>query len=469
MGEDMNWKDRFSDLILERGQRYYETDRVKEVVEEEDGCFFAKVRGSKTYLVALFVNEDNGKIMDMDCNCPYALEGHNCKHMAAVLFEIEDEYCEGDFEMNPDIGAMRSRVLRTPTVKEPEKITYLEKLEDIIDDGFFDTEEKYSYLEEDTLLRKLMITPKVMEKALALIKNKGVLLKGIDVNYQNNYDGAMLDVKGVLANPSGMRERIELKINKNNIISTNCFVNRCNYIGSYYMYYANQACCEHIAALFALTIKYVRENHIGDNTDYDALVLINNFAKKRKNLIEKSLTTTKSLIKIVPRLEKEGNVLSVSFRTGDEKLYIIKSMSNFVDQVDHGEIVQYGKTARFPHDIESFDEKAKTYVDFIKKYVVEEENIRSQGRYASNDKDCRVGTFLKLHGSRLDEFFQLIKDEVLEYSNRDGVTYKGQLSCGEANPKLEMRIMKKLKDEKSVFDGVRVSFDLPDLLIGNSG
>ncbi|MEG1314824.1 MAG: SNF2 helicase associated domain-containing protein [Anaerovoracaceae bacterium] len=464
----MNWKDRFSDLILERGQRYYEIGRVKNVANNR-GHHIANVRGSKKYSVSVFVDETTQQIRMMNCNCPYAFEGHNCKHIAAVLFSIEDEYNGGDFALENQIGSKEKSIFGKPTVKEPEEIEYLEKIEDIDDDGFLDKEEKYSYLEEDRLLDKLMITPRVMEKALGLIKNKRVLLKGIDVNYQNNYDGAMLDVKGILVDPSGVREQIELKINQKNIISTSCFVNRCDYHGNYFRHYTSQPSCEHIAALFILTIKYVRDNHIGDNTDYDALILINNFAKKRKNLIEKSLTDTKSLIKIVPRLEKEGNVLSVSFRTGDEKLYIIKSLSTFVEQVVRGEIGQYGKSARFPHDIDSFDAKAKPYVDFIKKYVVEEEHVRSQGRYASNDKDCRVGTFLKLHGSRLDEFFQLIKDEVIEYSDREGVISKRQLSCREANPKLEMRIMKKLKNEKSVFDGVRVSFDLPDFLIGNSG
>ena len=32
-----------------------------------------------------------GEITDMYCSCPYALDGRNCKHMAAVLYEWSEE------------------------------------------------------------------------------------------------------------------------------------------------------------------------------------------------------------------------------------------------------------------------------------------------------------------------------------------------------------------------------------------
>ncbi|CCQ94829.1 hypothetical protein CULT_2080002 [[Clostridium] ultunense Esp] len=35
--------------------------------------------------------KDNEDIIDLSCNCPYAEAGNNCKHMAAVLFYLEDK------------------------------------------------------------------------------------------------------------------------------------------------------------------------------------------------------------------------------------------------------------------------------------------------------------------------------------------------------------------------------------------
>ena len=32
----------------------------------------------------------NNRVAQMDCDCPYAADGNNCKHMAAVLFAADD-------------------------------------------------------------------------------------------------------------------------------------------------------------------------------------------------------------------------------------------------------------------------------------------------------------------------------------------------------------------------------------------
>ena len=37
------------------------------------------------------VRENNEEIVDLSCNCPYADSGNNCKHIAAVLFYLEDK------------------------------------------------------------------------------------------------------------------------------------------------------------------------------------------------------------------------------------------------------------------------------------------------------------------------------------------------------------------------------------------
>ncbi len=36
------------------------------------------------------INFHNNHITDMYCSCPYAEDGHNCKHMAAVLYKWEE-------------------------------------------------------------------------------------------------------------------------------------------------------------------------------------------------------------------------------------------------------------------------------------------------------------------------------------------------------------------------------------------
>lgn len=80
----MNWKKLFTNQILERGYDYYCENAVENLEISED-MIRADVIGSEDYEVEISLN--NKDVTDMYCSCPYASDGRNCKHMAAVLYE----------------------------------------------------------------------------------------------------------------------------------------------------------------------------------------------------------------------------------------------------------------------------------------------------------------------------------------------------------------------------------------------
>lgn len=84
----MNWKRLFATHILERGYDYYLENAVENIDISED-IIRADVIGSEDYEVEISVN--NGEVTDMYCSCPYALDGKNCKHMAAVLYKWSED------------------------------------------------------------------------------------------------------------------------------------------------------------------------------------------------------------------------------------------------------------------------------------------------------------------------------------------------------------------------------------------
>lgn len=97
----MNWKKLFATHILERGCDYYLENAVKNIDIAED-IIKADVIGSEDYEVEISVN--NGEVTDMYCSCPYAVDGKNCKHMAAVLYEwSEDAGEKAAKEINVDL------------------------------------------------------------------------------------------------------------------------------------------------------------------------------------------------------------------------------------------------------------------------------------------------------------------------------------------------------------------------------
>lgn len=98
----MKWKKLFATHILERGYDYYLENAVENIDISED-IIRADVIGSEAYEVEISVN--NGEVTDMYCSCPYALDGRNCKHMAAVLYEWSENAEEEELakEVNTDL------------------------------------------------------------------------------------------------------------------------------------------------------------------------------------------------------------------------------------------------------------------------------------------------------------------------------------------------------------------------------
>ena len=84
----MNWERLFTKQILNRGYDYYLDGAVKNMESSKD-TIAAKVTGTEEYDVKISI--DKGEVEDMYCSCPYASDGKNCKHMAAVLYEWSEE------------------------------------------------------------------------------------------------------------------------------------------------------------------------------------------------------------------------------------------------------------------------------------------------------------------------------------------------------------------------------------------
>ena len=82
------WKSLFRSHILSRGYGYYVDGAVMELEKTEQG-FRAIVEGTNNYEVEILLHD--GEVYDMYCDCPYAADGNHCKHMAAVLFAMEDK------------------------------------------------------------------------------------------------------------------------------------------------------------------------------------------------------------------------------------------------------------------------------------------------------------------------------------------------------------------------------------------
>lgn len=140
----MNWQRLFTDYILDRGYDYYCDNAVSDL-KRKNNVITATVSGTEDYDVEITFHGE--KITDMYCSCPYADDGKNCKHMAAVLFELEDEKCDEDY----DKQKIRFKNLVRPGVYGGDMKYYKKQIDKIVRknqgiDGFIDYYEASNFV-----------------------------------------------------------------------------------------------------------------------------------------------------------------------------------------------------------------------------------------------------------------------------------------------------------------------------------
>jgi uncharacterized Zn finger protein len=85
-----NFKKVLPQTILTRGREYYKSGNVSDLNLDDEDLWVAQVSGTEEYEVQI---ERHGDELITSCTCPYDL-GDYCKHVAAVLYAIEDSYPE---------------------------------------------------------------------------------------------------------------------------------------------------------------------------------------------------------------------------------------------------------------------------------------------------------------------------------------------------------------------------------------
>ena len=99
----------FAPRILQRGADYAREGRITIVQNERAECL-ALAHGTETYHVTIAYGED-GQIRAMHCDCPYAEDGRNCKHMAATLYALQER-------PRREMSTMQQPVVRRPECTE---------------------------------------------------------------------------------------------------------------------------------------------------------------------------------------------------------------------------------------------------------------------------------------------------------------------------------------------------------------
>lgn len=173
--------------------------------------------------------------------------------------------------------------------------------------------------------------------------------------------------------------------------------------------------CRHIAATMFELMDYVQEHPECIETDWKMANMIIGYQKES---IAKTMVSLDEKILLEPIIEKDGEEYRVLFKIGNKKKYVIKNLYDFVDAIQSGAQVAYGKDLEVVHHIDIFEEKSKELVTFIMAKVAETRTFLNEIDYYNYGRLPKK-RHITLTPSVLDDFFQIMEGKTITIVDKE--------------------------------------------------
>lgn len=445
----MNWGNYFTAAVLERGRKYQKRGMVQNV-EKNGEKYTAEVIGSMPYQVSIWKKPN--RQWGMSCTCPYANDGKRCKHMAALCLELGDNLNDGSIVAS---SFAKPKPVNERVYPFPTKNTQGVK--------------EYTYFDLSMMTKNLKIMRKELDAAKRIIEKNAIVLKEVEIGYrEQHYDRAVLGgTVTALCQEDSRYHLIVIHFSADEILSASCAVPRCgNYYSPGYYYYAKKELCKHQLAALLLLAEYIDKYNPGDSTDFEAMLLMKRYQQINRNQVVGAVCETVEDVRLEPRLESFGDSLKLSFRVGINKLFVVKNLTEFVQNIEEKNIQKFGKTTEIDFNIHKIHEDSQKYYSYIRKIVREEQRRFETGDFFAYDEP-EIGSSIPLYGSRLDDFYELLSEGNEKAAYTDKMTGEKGLSLAvrEKNPEIRMYVRGKF-DKNKIFTGISILGNFPTILSG---
>ena len=328
----------------------------------------------------------------------------------------------------------------------------------------------YNYFNGEKIRASLNLKPQVEKEGQKNREQKAVELVRVSAGYSNHGEEQIGQAEG-RGKTEGKGKAavrtfpIKLLYTRDKILRAECSCDQC--MRTYARYMGNCR-CGYVAAMAQMLEEYLKDHPVGDATDMSGRLLLSSFQEKRQNQAE-TAAARGEILTLAPRLTQKGGELSISFRVGAGRMFVVKDLEAFCGYVKESATAVYGTNTELNHSIENFREESKKWIRYISRIVREEEQFSQrleESRYYYR-QPAAIGGSLKLFGWRLDQFFELLGEDPVEFENKD-LAQKGKrfLRTETQNPKVTMEISEQKMRGEREFHGIWVRGTLPELHFG---
>ncbi|MDD3303738.1 MAG: DEAD/DEAH box helicase [Clostridia bacterium] len=126
-------------------------------------------------------------------------------------------------------------------------------------------------------------------------------------------------------------------------------------------------------------------------------------------------------VNIIPKITISGlndSSLEVTFKIGRDRLYLLKDIYEFAENMMNDKVSKYGKTLEFENTLDNYSEDSNELAKFICNYASFYFKLNHIASYEFNIHKSFKNT-IHLEYNTLDEFFDIMKGKKIEIDNYD--------------------------------------------------
>lgn len=324
--------------------------------------------------------------------------------------------------------------------------------------------EYYEYFIGAQIFSSMCFSQKIQREAQELLADGRVKLESVTTGYYEQGE----DTVGYCYGTGYVGEKdfpIYVCFHRTAVLRTDCQCPNCANLQHHFSI-SKRNDCPYTAALLMLLEEYLKGKNIADATNKTGMHFLYAFQQKYAAELSKGLKFSEEKFSLRPKLVEKNEQLNVSFKIEASKSFVIKDLEEFYDNVQAAADDVYGSSTTINHSIHNFSENAQKWIAYIGKIISEERSfekaVKRHGGFIERSGEKKG--FITLFGSRLDDLYDLIGMERVEYENRDFYDKnKRMLTCKDGNPKISMFIRKNNLCTRWEFHGIEVRYEMPKI------
>lgn len=205
-------------------------------------------------------------------------------------------------------------------------------------------------------------------------------------------------------------------------------------------FYSTDGLCRHCVAVL---LKYISRRHIQSS----GRVIPNRNERIGQSMIESYIQRDTSshpdqsvtgMIELEPILHQEYSKLSVEFKIGAKKKYVVKDLLELARLVREHELFEYGKNLKFYHEREAFSESSRPLLDFIIRRAEEYEyHFQYVQENSYSFRTMKALRFLPLSPLAIDDFLSLMTGRTMQFQFKKQIL---NIQIINGDPELELKL-----------------------------